>query len=341
MRNIDEATITQAVLSAMARCTDERLLEVMTGLVKHLHAFAREVKLTEAEWYEGIRFLTDAGHITDDRRQEFILLSDVLGLSMLVTCQNNLKPAGCTEATVLGPFFVEGAPEVENGADISNGAKGAPCLVSGSVRSVDGSAIAGAVINVWQSDDEGFYDVQQKGIQPDFNLRGIFRTGPDGRYWFRAVKPKFYPIPNDGPVGKLLTALGRQPYRPAHLHFIIKANGFDTLTTHIFDPDDPYINADAVLETVLNRLQAAGPSEIRLVVCDLSASPYIDLAGARILHELHQRLEARGIAFRIVGARGRVRDLLRADGLGDKVGGLDRVVTLDSLLAPDAKQPRA
>jgi len=147
---------------------------------------------------------------------------------------------------VLGPFHVAGAPELPMGANICLDRKGEDMAISGRILDTERRPITGAVLDVWQANDEGFYDVQQRGIQPDFNLRGIFRTGPDGRYWFRAVKPKFYPIPNDGPVGKLLTALGRQPYRPAHLHFIIKANGFDTLTTHIFDPDDPYINSDAV-----------------------------------------------------------------------------------------------
>ena len=182
----------------------------------------------------------------NDWRQEFILLSDVLGVSMLVDAINNRKPSGASEATVLGPFHVADAPELPMGANICLDQKGEDMFVHGRILDTEGRPIADAVIDVWQANDEGFYDVQQKGIQPDFNLRGVFRTGADGRYWFRAVKPKYYPIPDDGPVGKLLGALGRHPYRPAHLHYIVEAEGFDTLTTHIFDPDDPYIDSDAV-----------------------------------------------------------------------------------------------
>ena len=165
MRNIDENTITQAVVESMAGCRDHRLRDVMTSLVQHLHSFAREVKLTEAEWAAGIAFLTAAGKITDDKRQEFILLSDVLGLSTLVTAQNNAKPIGCTESTVFGPFYVEGAPTYENGADIANGAKGAPCFIAGHVRALDGTPVADVSIDVWQSDEDGFYDVQSSGEQ--------------------------------------------------------------------------------------------------------------------------------------------------------------------------------
>ena len=165
---------------------------------------------------------------------------------MLVDAINNRKPSGASESTVLGPFHVADAPELPMGANICLDHKGEDMVISGRVLDTRGRPLADAVLDVWQANDEGFYDVQQKGIQPDFNLRGVFRTGPDGRYWFRAVKPKYYPIPDDGTVGKLLGALGRHPYRPAHLHYIIRADGFETLTTHIFDPDDPYINSDAV-----------------------------------------------------------------------------------------------
>jgi catechol 1,2-dioxygenase len=165
---------------------------------------------------------------------------------MLVDAINNRKPSGASESTVLGPFHVADAPELPMGSDICLDQKGEPMLVRGTIRSTDGTPLAGAKIDVWQANDEGFYDVQQKGIQPDFNLRGVFRTGADGRYWFRGVKPKFYPIPDDGPVGKLLAALGRHPWRPAHLHDILEAEGHDRLVTHIFDPDDPWIASDAV-----------------------------------------------------------------------------------------------
>ncbi|QDY99841.1 intradiol ring-cleavage dioxygenase [Nitratireductor mangrovi] len=225
---------------------DERLKVVMEVITRKLHEAVKEIEPTQEEWFEAIMFLTRTGHMCNDWRQEFILLSDVLGVSMLVDAINNRKPSGASESTVLGPFHVANAPELPMGANICLDAKGEDMAVSGRILDTEGNPLAGAVIDVWQANDEGFYDVQQKGIQPDFNLRGVFRTGPDGRYWFRAVKPKFYPIPDDGPVGKLLGSLGRHPFRPAHLHYIIKADGFETLTTHIFDPDDPYINSDAV-----------------------------------------------------------------------------------------------
>jgi len=245
MLNIDEWIITNAVLEAQAGCSNARLQTVMTSLVRHLHEFAREVQLTESEWFEGIRFLTRAGHITDDKRQEFILLSDVLGLSTLVTAQNNSKPAGCTEATVFGPFFVEGAPRVEHGADIANGAKGAPCVVRGQVRALDGTPVAGAVIDVWQADEEGFYDVQRPD-QASLRARAQLASGSDGRFHFRSILAHCYPIPHDGPVGDLLALLGRHPWRPAHLHFMIEAPGFERLITHVFRRGDAYLESDAV-----------------------------------------------------------------------------------------------
>lgn len=245
MTNIDEWTITNAVLAAQAGCTNSRLKEVMSSLVRHLHDCAREVQLTEAEWEVMIKFLTDVGKITDDKRQEFILLSDVLGISTLVTAQNNAKPQGCTEATVFGPFFVEDAPFFQNGDDISNGAKGLPCFVSGLVRGLGGEVIADAEIAVWQSDADGFYDVQL-GNGDGHQARGNLRSLSDGRYYFRSILAVPYPIPADGPVGKMLSALGRHPWRPAHLHFMIKAPGYQTLITHIFREEGKYLDSDAV-----------------------------------------------------------------------------------------------
>ncbi|KQW69889.1 intradiol ring-cleavage dioxygenase [Methylibium sp. Root1272] len=248
MRNINEDTITQAVIAAMSGCTDGRLTSIMTSLVQHLHSFAREVKLTEAEWEQAIRFLTEVGHITDDKRQEFILLSDTLGLSTLVTAQNNAKPPGCTEATVFGPFFVEGAPWFEYGQDIANGARGEPCFVRGQVRGIDGRPISAAVIDVWQSDDAGHYDVQYAGSGAEFEhrARGRFRSGADGHFRFRSILAQPYPIPHDGPVGRMLDALGRHPWRPAHLHFMIEAPGYEKLITHVFRDGDQYLDSDAV-----------------------------------------------------------------------------------------------
>ena len=243
MRNIDEDTITQAVIAAMSDCRNPRLRTVMTSLVQHLHSFAREVELTEIEWAQAIDFLTEVGHITSDTRQEFILLSDTLGLSTLVTAQNNAKPPACTESTVFGPFFVEGAPERALGADIANGARGEPCYVSGQVRGLDGRPIADARMDVWQSDEEGHYDVQ---TGPGHRARARLRTDAQGRFHFRSIVAMPYPIPHDGPVGRMLEALGRHPWRPAHLHFMIVAPGCERLVTHVFRDGDGYLESDAV-----------------------------------------------------------------------------------------------
>ncbi len=241
-----EENSVEVVTSRNAYARDARLKQVMAVVTRKLHEAVKELEPTQDEWMEAILFLTRTGHTCTDWRQEFILLSDILGVSMLVDAINNRKPSGASESTVLGPFHVADAPELPMGANICLDQKGEDMVISGRILDTEGRPIEDAVLDVWQANDEGFYDVQQKGIQPDFNLRGIFRTGKDGHYWFRAVKPKYYPIPDDGPVGQLLAALGRHPYRPAHLHYIIKADGFETLTTHIFDPDDPYIHSDAV-----------------------------------------------------------------------------------------------
>lgn len=241
-----EENSVEVVTSRNVNARDARLKQVMEVVTRKLHEAVKELEPTQDEWMEAILFLTRTGHTCTDWRQEFILLSDVLGVSMLVDAINNRKPSGASESTVLGPFHVADAPVLPMGANICLDQKGEDMVISGRILDTEGKPIENAVLDVWQANDEGFYDVQQKGLQPDFNLRGIFCTGKDGRYWFRAVKPKYYPIPDDGPVGQLLGALGRHPYRPAHLHYIIKADGFETLTTHIFDPDDPYIHSDAV-----------------------------------------------------------------------------------------------
>ncbi len=241
-----EENSAEVVISRNANAKNERLAEVLASIVTHLHAVVKEVEPTQEEWFKAIMFLTETGHKCDDWRQEFILLSDVLGVSMLVDAINNRKPSGASESTVLGPFHVPDAPERPMGSNICLDGKGDKMLVKGRILGIDGNPIAGAKIDVWQTNDDGFYDVQQKGIQPDFNLRGVFRTGEDGSYWFWGAKPRFYPIPDDGPVGKLLGQLGRHPFRPAHLHYIVEASGFEPLVTHIFDPDDDYIHSDAV-----------------------------------------------------------------------------------------------
>lgn len=236
----------ETVTARNAGAGDERLREIMEVVTRKLHEAARELEPTPEEWLAAIRFLTETGQACSDSRQEFILLSDVLGVSMLVDALNDRRPAAATESTVLGPFHLEGAPARAAGEDICLDGKGEPLLVEGRVLDTAGASVASATLDVWQANEEGFYDVQQPGLQPAFNLRGLFTTDAEGRFRFRTVKPRCYAIPDDGPVGRLLKALGRHPWRPAHLHFIVSAPGFETLTTHLFDPEDPYIASDAV-----------------------------------------------------------------------------------------------
>jgi hydroxyquinol 1,2-dioxygenase len=244
-RHVDEFTITELVNRQIAATAPPRLAELVAALTRHLHDFAREVRLSEDELHAGIRFLTEVGHMCNDRRQEFILLSDILGLSMLVTAQNNRKPQGCTESTVFGPFHVEDSPVHELGSDIANGAGGEPCFVRGVVRGIDGAPVPGARLEVWQADEDGFYDVQYAGLE-QARARATMQSDADGSYHFRSIVANSYPIPHDGPVGKLLTALGRHPWRPAHLHFMITAAGYETLITHVFRDGDTYLDSDAV-----------------------------------------------------------------------------------------------
>jgi hydroxyquinol 1,2-dioxygenase len=244
MRNVTHDNITQAVIARMEDGPNPRLKEVLGSLVRHLHSFAREVRLTEAEWLEGIEFLTRTGHITDEKRQEFILLSDVLGLSMLTVAMNQDKPEGCTEATVFGPFHVDGAPSYEQDGDVANGAPGVPCLVRGYVRNLKGHPIPNARIEVWQADADGLYDVQRDSGR--HQARGVLLAGDEGEYRFKSIVAEPYPIPDDGPVGDLLRATGRHPWRPAHLHFMIEAPGYEKLVTHVFRSGDPYLDSDAV-----------------------------------------------------------------------------------------------
>lgn len=245
MRNLDEKTVTQAVLARNAGTKDRRFHQIMTSLVQHLHSFAREVQLTEEEWEHGIKFLTDVGQICSSSRQEFILLSDTLGLSTLVIAQNHRKPTGCTEATVFGPFHVVGAPYVKLGADISNGLSGEPWFVSGTIKGIDGEVIPHAILEVWQADDEGFYDVQNPDLI-EHQGRAVLQADDQGAFHFKTIVPEAYPIPHDGPVGKMLQALDRHPWRPAHLHFMISADGYERLVTHVFREGCQYLDSDAV-----------------------------------------------------------------------------------------------
>ncbi len=242
----DEARSADLVVAAMTGAKNERLRQVMESVIRHLHAVVKEVEPTEEEWMTAIKFLTETGHMCTEWRQEFILFSDTFGVSMLVDAINNRKPSGATETTVLGPFHVASSPLKKMGDTINLEDKGEPLIVSGMVVDESGKPIEGAMLDVWQANSEGFYDVQQKDIQPDMNLRGRFVTGADGRYWFRSSKPLFYPIPHDGPVGALLRNLGRHPYRPAHIHFIVSAPGYQPIVTHLFDKNDPYLASDVV-----------------------------------------------------------------------------------------------
>jgi hydroxyquinol 1,2-dioxygenase len=253
-----EETAAAAVVDSFAKTQDPRLRELLSSLVKHLHAFVRETEPTTAEWERAIDFLTATGQKCDDERQEFILLSDVLGISMLVeTINNRVSDRGglgerspqkgtATESTVLGPFHVVKSPRRELGESIDFVGTGTPCVVRGRVLSADGTPLPGAQLDIWQANDQGYYDVQQPEVQPQANGRGLFTADAAGVFWFRTVVPSHYPIPTDGPVGTLLNATERHPYRPAHIHFIVTAPGHRALTTHIFVAGSPYIESDAV-----------------------------------------------------------------------------------------------
>ncbi len=240
------ADITAAARASFDSCADPRLRELMQSLVAHLHGFAVETSLTENEWRRLIATLTDTGNITDERRQEFILWSDALGLSMLVDALAHELPPGATESTVIGPFYVPGAPMREYGESmVQEEGAGVPAWVHGRVLDVDGNPIAGAEIDVWQNGADMLYAVQRPEAEED-HLRGRYLTRDDGTYAFVAVRPVPYPIPHDGPVGHLLEAAGRHPWRPAHIHIIVRAPGYRTVTTHVFDAASEYLDSDTV-----------------------------------------------------------------------------------------------
>lgn len=239
-----EQTLTDTVLASFDNCENPRLKEIMRSLVTHLHAFVRDVRLTEEEWNTAIEFLTDVGHITDDKRQEFILLSDVLGVSMQTINVNNATYKDATEATVFGPFFVEDAPEIPIGGDIAGGAPGQPCWVEGTVKDTNGNPVPNARIEVWEADDDGFYDVQYTDGR--VSGRAHLYSDENGNYSFWGLTPTPYPIPYDGPVGKMLDATGRSPMRASHLHFMVTAENLRTLVTHIFVEGDELLQSDTV-----------------------------------------------------------------------------------------------
>jgi len=256
-----EQTLVDTVVASFDACEDPRLKEVMVSLTRHLHAFICDVRLTEDEWAAAIEFLTKAGHITDDVRQEFILLSDTLGASMQTININNQAYADATEATVFGPFFVEDSPAIELGGDMAFGAPGEPCWVTGTVTGTDGKPLVGAKIEVWEADEDGLYDVQRDaGARA---ARAHLFTDAEGGYRFWGLTPTPYPIPDDGPVGKMLAAVGRSPLRASHLHFMVTHEGCRTLVTHIFPEGDPIGWKDTVFgvkESLIKRFerQAAG-----------------------------------------------------------------------------------
>jgi hydroxyquinol 1,2-dioxygenase len=261
MTAMTPAELTDDVLKAFGGTPDARLRELITALISHLHAFAAETGLTQQEWMTGLQFLTAVGQKCDDQRQEFVLLSDVLGLSSLVDVIN--AEAGATESTVLGPFYVPGAPERAMGEHIGRPQDGDPTLVRGRVTDVAGEPLDRAVLDVWQSSGHGLYDTQDPD-QPPFNLRGVFTTGPDGRFEFRTARPASYPIPTDGPVGGLLRATQRSHWRAAHIHAIVSAPGCRSVTTHVFDADNPYLDSDAVFGvkgSLVRPFRPAGPGD--------------------------------------------------------------------------------
>lgn len=255
MTPMTEDDLTRAVLERLEGSTDTRFTEVMRELVKHLHAFIRKVDLTPEEWMAGVGFLTATGQASDDRRQEFILLSDTLGVSMLVVMLDQLRAARgraggglpatpATEATVLGPYYWEGAPELPRGTNIAEGVNGEPAFFSGRVTDTQGQPIAGAVLDIWSGDGEGVYDMQIEGAP--MAARARIRTDDQGRYWFWSIKPSYYPVPGDGPVGRMLDRLNHHPNRPGHIHLKVYAEGHVPLTTQLFVANSPYIDSDVV-----------------------------------------------------------------------------------------------
>ena len=241
-----ENDITAEVKRRFEQTPDPRLREIMLSLTEHLHQFVKDVRLVEGEWWKAIQFLTATGQMCSDKRQEFILLSDTMGISMLVDLISNGKPAGATESTVFGPFYREGGPELPAGGNMAEGAQGGtPTTMKGRVLDMDGNPIPNAMLDVWQADPEGLYDSQRPELE-ELHMRGIYRSDAEGNYKIRTMRPVHYQIPTDGPVGSMLAATNRHPWRPAHVHFKVTAPGFQPLTTHLFDKVDEYLDSDAV-----------------------------------------------------------------------------------------------
>lgn len=260
MRNFDEKNITGAVIERLESCASPRARQIGTALIRHLHDFVREIEPNQSEWEQAIDFLTRTGQMCTPTRQEFILLSDALGVSVLVDALNHRLPGAATETTVLGPFYVKHAPEVSRGARISGPDEGPPLLIEGSVRSVDGHVLANASVDIWHADQAGFYDVQKDGMR--LSSRARVRTDDAGYFWLIGAVPAAYPIPDDGPVGEMLEAQGRHPFRPAHVHFMVAADGHETLVTHLFLADSDYLDSDVVFgvkDSLIEKLSCAQP----------------------------------------------------------------------------------
>jgi catechol 1,2-dioxygenase len=252
--------ITADVLRSFEATPDPRLRQIMQSLTRHLHAFVRDVELTEPEWFQAIDFLTRTGRKCSEKRQEFILLSDVMGISMLVDLVAHARPAAATESTVFGPFHREGAPELPPGGNIAHlDTNGEPAVVSGRVLNLDGQPIVNALLDIWQTASNGLYDSQDPGLT-ELHMRGKFRTDAEGRYQFRTTRPVHYQIPSDGPVGGMLRATARHAWRPAHIHFAVSAEGYEPVITHIFDAADPYLNSDAVFAVKNSLVRPFGPT---------------------------------------------------------------------------------
>ena len=270
MREFNEQSITQAVIERLAQSDDPRFKTVMTSLVTHLHDFVRDVQLTEGEWLAAIEFLTDVGKTCTEKRQEYILLSDTLGVSVLVITLNHPADVGTAESTVLGPFYWEGAPDLPCGSDLAVGVKGEPTFYSGRVLSADGKPLPNALLDIWSGDGDGNYDMQIPG-ETGMKARGRIRTDATGRYWFRSIRPTFYPVPTDGPVGRMLRKMGRHPFRPGHIHMIVSADGYRPVTTHLFVAGSEYLDSDAVFgmkESLVARFDrhapGVGPGGVRM-----------------------------------------------------------------------------
>jgi hydroxyquinol 1,2-dioxygenase len=272
MREFNEQSITQAVIDRLDQSDDPRFKRVITSLVTHLHDFVREVRLTEPEWLAAIEFLTDVGQTCTPKRQEYILLSDTLGVSVLVITLNHPADNGSAESTVLGPFYWEGAPDLPRGSNLAEGVKGEPTFYSGRVLSADGTPLANALLDIWSGDGDGDYDMQIPG-ETGMKARGKIRTDAEGRYWFRSIRPTFYPVPTDGPVGRMLRKMGRHPNRPGHIHMIVSAAGHHPVTTHLFVAGSEYLDSDAVFgmkESLVaqfdRHLPGVGPGGVRMEV---------------------------------------------------------------------------